>query len=238
MPILVTSNLLTNQLRRDSLIIAKSFDELCGSDLEEMSTLLSQGCAVLLSASGNHGNLSNVQTWAIEVLLNVSNSLSAAAYVLRAGHMLIPGVILRNSVEAMAVCLHGLQVQEDLPKIRSGDFDTPRAISIAKKVIPPFGLIYGMLSELFTHISPLHQKTKPLVPFTERHVGLVMNLKTLRAAIWLFYVVVEFAFINHIAATARYWKIAKPGVAEYNPSPEERTWLMSYLEPDKDKDQA
>ncbi|UCV16528.1 hypothetical protein [Quatrionicoccus australiensis] len=228
MPIIVTSDLLINQIKRESLAIAESFDILCDDDLNEISDLYSQAAFVLISALNGQRPLSNVQSWAVEVLINISISLSAAVYVLRAGYLLVPGTVLRNAVEAMAVCLHGLQNSSDLKKIQSGEFNTPHAITTAKKIIPPFGQIYGMLSNLFTHISPLHQKIKPLAPYTEQHAGLDMNLKTIRASIWLFYVVVEFAFIGSLGESARYWKIVSPNSGKYDPSEEERAWLATY----------
>lgn len=231
MHIIVTNDLLINQLRRDALVIAESFDSLCEKDLLEMSKLFSEASAIVIKALHATHPLSNQQSWAAEVLINIANSISAAAYVLRGGYTLVPGTILRNAIEAMAVCLHGLQHAPDLDKIKSGSFNTPHAITTAKKVIPPFGQMYGLLSNLFTHISPLHQKIKPIEPYLERHPGLEMNLKTLRATIWFFYVVVEFTFISSLGSSARYWKIDKPGVGRYDPSEEEKAWLMAYLGP-------
>ena len=231
MHIIVTNDLLINQLRRDSLAIAESFDSLCDNDLREMSKLFSEASAIVIKALHANHPLSSQQSWAAEVLINIANSISAAAYVLRGGYTLVPGTILRNAIEAMAVCLHGLQHPSDLEKIKSGGFNTPHAITTAKKVIPPFGQMYGLLSNLFTHISPLHQKIKPIEPYLERHPGLEMNLKTLRAAIWFFYVVVEFSFVGSLGASARYWKMETPGIGRYDPSGEEKAWLMSYLGP-------
>ena len=231
MPIIVTSDLLINQLRRESQAIAESFDALCDEDLHEISLLYSQAAAILLGALNSQKPMSNAQSWAVEVLINISNSLAAAVYVLRAGFTLVPGTVLRNAIEAMAVCLHGLQYPAELDKIRSGEFNTPHAVTTAKKVIPPFGQMYGMLSNLFTHISPLHQKIKPLAPYTERHLGLDMNLKTIRASVWFFYVVVEFTFIGSLGESARYWKWESPNIGRYDPSAEERAWLVTYLGP-------
>lgn len=175
--------------------------------------------------------MSNAQSWAIEVLINTSNSLAAAVYVLRAGFTLVPGTILRNAIEAMAVCLHGLRHPADLDKIRNGEFNTPHAVTTAKQIIPPFGKMYGMLSNFFTHISPLHQKIKPLTPYTERYPDLDINLKTIRTSIWLFYLVVEFTFIRSLGESARYWKWKSPNIGRYDPSEDERAWLTKYLGP-------
>ena len=230
MLVLVSHDLLVNQLKRDSAAIAESFDALCESDIKDISTLLAQASSIVLRALHDQGRKNEeLQSWSVVVLLNVANSLSAAAYVLRAGYLLVPGVVLRNAVEAMAVCLHGLQVPADLKKIKSGEFNTPTAVTTAKKVIPPFGQMYGFLSNIFTHIGPLHHDMQPLVPFTERHEGLTLNLKTLRAATWLFYVVVEFAFIDLLGESGRYWKWEPPNKAIYGPSDKEREWQKQFL---------
>lgn len=230
MPIYVSHDLLINQLKRDSAQIVESFDALCESDIRELSTLLAQASTLLLNAMQDKGRKDKeLHSWSVVALLNIANSLSAAAYVLRAGYLLVPGVVLRNAVEAMAVCLHGLQYPSALKKIVTGEFNTPSAIATAKKVIPPFGSMYGLLSRSFTHIGPLHHQAQPLVPYSERHEGLELNLSALRVAVWLFYVIVEFAFIDLLGESGRYWKFERPNKAVYTPSQEERQWQSQFL---------
>jgi hypothetical protein len=230
MRVLVSHDLLVTQLKRDSTVIAESFDALCERDISDLSALLSQATSIVLRAHCDQGRKNKeLQSWSAVALLNIANSLSAAAYVLRGGYLLIPGVILRNTVEAMAVCLQGLHVPSDLKKIKSGEFNTPSAVNRAKKVIPPFGQMYGFLSKTFAHIGPLHHNLQPLIPFTERHEGLELNLKALRAATWLFYVVVEFAFIDLLGESGRYWKLEPPNKAIYAPSDKEREWQKQFL---------
>ena len=230
MQILVSHDLLVNQLKRDSARIAESFDALCDNDIKEISKLLSQATTLLLKAMHDEGRKNKqLQSWSVIALLNIANSLSAAAYVLRAGYLLVPGVVLRNGVEAMAVCLHGLLHPSALEKIQTGKFNSPSAVNTAKKVIPHFGLMYGMLSNSFTHIGPLHHQVQPLGPYTEVNDGLALNLSMLRASVWLFYVIVEFAFIDLLGETGRYWKLERPNKAIYSPSESEREWQRHFL---------
>jgi hypothetical protein len=231
--IVVTSDVLVNQLRRDALRIAESFDELCDDDLQELSALYSEASAILVVAFRSLNSCTAVQAWAAEVLINVGGSISAAALVLRSGYTLVPGVVLRNSVEAMAVCLHGLQRPSDLEKIKSGTFNTPKAMNTAKQVLPPFGHLNGLLSNSFTHISPLHQEIKPLVPFKNRkESGLELNLAMLRIVVWVFYAVCEFAFINFVQDSTRYWKVKSKNEAQYCPSEQELDWMINFIEKD------
>lgn len=230
MQIFVSHELLLNQLKRDSVHIAESFDALCESDIKEISKLLAQASSLLVQAMHDKGGKDKeLHSWSVAALFNIANSLSAAVHVLRAGYLLVPGVILRNAVEGMAVCLHGLQHPKALKQIQSGEFDSPKAIPTAKKVIPPFGLLYGLLSKSFTHIGPLHHQLQPLVTYTERNEALELNLRVLRAAVWLFYLVVEFAFIDLLGESGRYWKLERPNKAIYSPSEAEREWQVQFL---------
>jgi hypothetical protein len=229
MLVFVSPDILVNQLKRDSVTIAESFDLLCSEDVGALSSLLAQASAITFSGQHAKGRKNmELLAWSVEMLINVGHSLSAAVLVLRAGYLLTPGVILRNAVEAMAVCIHGLQCPQDLPKIKDGSFNTPAAVNTAKKVILPFGQMYGLLTNQFTHISPLHQSIKPLRPFEAREPGLVFNLKTLRAVMWLYYVVVEFAFID-LLDQPRYWHREPQNKAIYNPSDEEQAWQQEFL---------
>lgn len=229
MRIIVTLDILVNQLKRDSLCIAESFDALCDDDVNEISQLFAES-SVIIVAGLNDNNRKNkeLQIWSCEVLINVANSLSAAIYVLRAGYLLVPGVILRNAVEAMAVCLHGLQRPQDFPRIKSGNFNSPKAINTAKKVIPHFGELYGFLSKQFAHTGPLHHSIQPLVQYESRDQGLIVNLRAIRVAVWFHYVIAEFAFMD-LVNKPRYWHIVAPDKAEYKPSEAERQWQERFL---------
>jgi len=229
MRIVVTSDLLVNQLKRDSLKIAESFDALCGGDVTEMSQLLAESGTLILRGLEDHGRRNvELQVWSGEILVNVANSLSAAIYALRAGYRLVPGVILRNAVEAMAVCLHALQKPQDLARIKLGKFDSPKAINAAKNIIPHFGELYGFLSKQFAHAGPLHHSIQPFAPYTARDQDLLVNLRAIRASVWFHYVVAEFAFLD-LVDTPRYWHLEPPDKAVYDPSEAERHWQRRFL---------
>jgi hypothetical protein len=229
MPVIVTPDILVNQLKRDSLRIAESFDTLCDADVREMSQLLAESSAIIFSGLQDNGRKNKeLQIWSCEILINVVNSLSGAVFALRGGYRLIPGVILRNAIEAMAVCLHGLQKPETLERLRTGNFDSPKAINTAKQVIPPFGEMYGFLSNTFAHMGPLHHSIQPLVPYQGREDDLVVNLRAIRAALWLLYVVTEFAFIDLIQ-NPRYWRFDPPHKIVYDPPETEKQWQKEFL---------
>ncbi len=225
--VVITPDVLLNQLRRDAPLIADTFDKLCGRDLEEISSLLAEGSTIVLGGMFGAAQ-DHLRLWSAEVLVNIADTLSAAVYVLRAGYRLVPGLILRNAIEAMSVCLHGLQRPKDLPKIKSGKFDSTVAIGTAKKVIPPFGRMHGYLSEKFVHIGPLHHSIQPITPFTDREPDLIVNLSAIRASVWMFYVVAEFAFLDSVPKT-RYWRLDPPNKAIFEPSKEVVEWQERFL---------
>src|SRR5262249_10995363 len=184
--IIVTADMLLNQMKRDSLLIAQSFDALCTGDMEELGGLLAECATITLRGLYDDRRADkDLQRWSGELLTNIAFSLSSAVYVLRAGYRLMPGVILRNAVEAMAVCLHGLQKPQDLARIKSGKFDSPKAIITAKKVVPHFGDLYGFLSKEFAHAGPLHHSIQPLAPYNERADDLLVHQRAIRASVLL-----------------------------------------------------
>lgn len=230
MNIVISERLLINQLNRDAPSIAETFDAACKKDLEDISALLAQACVLVMrGAHFPHRANKDLQQWSCAVLTNVANSLSAAVYVLRGGYVLVPGTVLRTAVEAMAVCLHGLATPADLKLIQDGKFNTPNAITTAKQIIPPFGQMNGLLSNMFTHIGRLHQQIRPLVPFKAGDVPLDLNLKMIKSCVWLYFVVCEFAFIDQCDGVGRYWRHEPPNKAVFDPSEAEREWQKAFL---------
>lgn len=229
--VFVTPDALLNQVKRDALKIATSFDALCEADMVEISSLFGEASTIVCNGMQRAIEAprdDDLRLWSSEVLLNIANTLSAAVLVLRAGYRLVPGIIVRNAMEALAVCLHGLLVPGDLSKIRTGKFNSTDAIAAAKRVIPSFGLMYGHLSNQFVHIGPLHNSVQPPVPFEAREDDLVLNLRVIRAAVSLFYVVAEFAFLDRVSKP-RYWRFLPPNEVIYEPSADEQAWLKSFL---------
>jgi hypothetical protein len=227
--IIITSDMLLNQMKRDSLRIAESFDGLCAGDMAELSDLLADSATIALRGMYDERRADkDLQIWSGELLTNIAFSLSSAVYVLRAGYRLVPGVILRNAVEAMAVCLHGLQKPQDLARIKSGKFDSPKAIITAKKVIPHFGDLYGFLSKEFAHAGPLHHSLQPLTPYTDRSDDLLVHLRAIRASVLFHYIVAEFAFV-HLVDEHRYWHIEAPDRLRYSPSEAQMQWQKRFL---------
>jgi hypothetical protein len=225
-----SEDILINQLQKESLNIAKSFDGLCSEDLSELSELFSQTLNVISEGQvHNKVDSEGIQIWKSSMLLNVGNLISSAAYVLRGGHLVSSGIILRSAVESLAVCIHAQLHPEDLDKIKDGSFSYSKAIKTAKSVHHIFGLLYGALSNHFTHTGPLHQNFQGLDSFNRDTPGLNETLITLRTLMWLYYMVAEFSFINELKSP-RYWFLDADGNAVYKPSEEEQAWQSGFLD--------
>lgn len=230
----VRKTVLINQITRDAERIAKSFDELCAGDLEGISEQFALCYALLtsgmLKAARDEDDL---RIACGELLSNSLNSLAAATYMLRGGFVLQPGSVIRSCYESLAVVLHLIQFQQDLPSHRSHTFESTRAIGSAKKVFPPFGKMYGMLSKEFTHIGKLHKQLTPIREYTSSYEPLSLNLQFIATGVWMSFVVCELTYLD-VVAKPRYWSevsVEPPDQVAYcySPSPIELVWMDTFL---------
>jgi hypothetical protein len=77
-------------------------------------------------------------------------------------------------------------------------------------------------------MGPLHHSIQPLELYKARDDDLLVNLRAIRAAVWLLYVIVEFAFID-LVSKPRYCHLEPAEKAVYNPSETERQWQKGFL---------
>lgn len=226
--------MLINQITRDAEKIAQSFDALHSADLDKMSALFAHCSAILacglMKAEREEDEL---RIACAELLYNSLNSMVAAAYMLRGGFVLQPGPVVRSAIEAMAVALHLMQFSEDLQKHRDHKFESTRAISSAKRVFPPFGQLYGLLSNEFTHVGSLHKQLTPIRKYTGSEESLQLNIQFLTSGIWMSYVSCELVFLDSIGQP-RYWRelakqIEGKTTYSYEPSSEEKVWMADFL---------
>ena len=230
----ISKCVLLNQVTRDAEIIAKSFDALLEDDLKLISEQFALSYALITSgmmrASQDDDDL---RIACGELVSNSLNSLAAATYLVRGGFVLQPGSIIRSCLESLAVVLHLIQYQSDLDIHRKHEFDSTRAIASAKRVFPPFGKMYGLLSKEFTHIGKLHKQITPIREYTKSYEPLEANLQFIRTGVWMCYVTCELAFLD-VVAKPRYWEQlpldAPDQVAyQYCPSAQEKTWMEDFL---------
>lgn len=229
-----SESMLINQISRDAEKIAKSFDALHIADLKKISTQFAHCSAILaLGLIKAEREEDDLRMACAELLYNSLNSMAAAAYMLRGGFILQPGSVIRSAIESMAVALHLMQFSEDLQKHREHNFASTRAISSAKRVFPPFGQMYGLLSREFTHIGSLHKQITPIREYSGSEESLQLNIQFLTSGIWMCYVSCELVFLD-LVGQPRYWR-EMPEEEEgktaysYDPSTEEKTWMAEFL---------
>jgi hypothetical protein len=226
--VIFTTDILINQLRRDGPKIEASFDKLCDEDIKELSALLSQSSGLLYSGLKVALRYDqNLRAACAQLLINASSSFGAATAILRMGYVLQPCIIIRSMLESISTVLHLLQYPKDLVAYEKHTLQSPKTIAAAKKVLPPFGELYGHFSKNFTHIGHLHKSITPVTEFHEKHDALVVNLDSLRIAAWLLYVTTELLF-NEFVPEPRYWYPVKNGYV-YNPASKERDWMSVFF---------
>jgi hypothetical protein len=230
----IRNTLLINQITRDAERIATSFDALHSESMRAISKQFAHCFGLLTSgmikASKEEDDL---RVACGELLSNALNSIAAAAYLLRGGFVLQPGPVIRSAIESLAVVLHLIQFQEDLKAHREHAFESTRAIASAKKVFPPFGRMYGLLSNEFTHVGKLHKQFTPIREYEKGYEPLDLNMQFITSAVWMCYVTCELTFLDTVAIP-RYWEqVPAPSVDQvayaYNPSAGEKAWMETFL---------
>lgn len=231
--IIYTDDMLINQIKRDSIKTAVSFDKLCDCQLQEISRLISIVLMVtnrgIVKANQENDEL---RLTCLEILVNAVNSFVAATTLLRNGYRLQPGILIRNILEAISTVLHLFVRPNDLKNFHEGRLQSSKTIPTAKKVLPPFGATYGFFSQQFAHIGTLHQRPQPLTLYHKIDVALEINISFLRLTSWLLYVTSEL-ICYEIVGSVRYWhyigKNEHGSMYAYNPSDDERKWQEDYL---------
>ena len=222
-------NMLVNQLQRDSRKIEQSFDNLCKEEIEELSRLQSDIAGILFAGIAKTTKKEDELRFNCgQLLMNATNSFTAAVHVLRSGYLLQPPVLMRNILENLAVVIHLIINPNDLKIFKEGKFPSSKTISSAKKAIPPFGQFYGQLSKHFAHIGSLYYLINPPLEYEELNDPLRLNLTFLRLILWLLYVSTELTFYD-IVPEPRYWKSLGNGVFCYAPNDDEKKWQQSFL---------
>jgi len=221
--IILTNDILINQIRRDALEIAASFDSLCDSDLRVLSEFHAKSIGLLSCGIAKNAH-DDFRLKLGLILNNAQASFVAALYLLRGGFLLQPGMVLRTLLEQVSTAIHLTLNPSDLTKIEKGSFDSPKTIASAKKVIPIYGQLYGAFSSSFTHVSKLHARIDPIKPFTDKHPALDANLMMLATSLFLLAIAIELAFFDH-ASQPLFWRRLGPGKYLFELSPKARALL-------------
>ncbi|MFA8631439.1 hypothetical protein QT937_022105 [Xanthomonas campestris pv. campestris] len=229
----VKNTVLLNQITRDATRIGLSFDKIHEDALLKISEQFAKCSALLMTGLIQAGREEDeLRTACGELLFNALNTICAATLLLRGGFVLQPGIILRSSFESLAVILHLVQNQNDLPSYKADNFKSSSAIKSAKVVFPPFGHMYGFYSDEFSHIGKLHKQLTPIREYSESNEQLKLNLHFISSAVWMAYVTCELLFLD-IINRPRYWSRVETNLEnreayQYSPSEKEISWARDF----------
>lgn len=230
--IVVTRDMLLNQLRRESPVIADRFDSICGDELTSLSSVFSAVqflimCGVEVSTRKQNGFFLTCSV----LLQNASTTFVAALTLLRFGYRLQPGILVRNILENVSMVGHLFVKRRDLRKYEAGRLKSTETISTMKQIIPPFGRLYGFYSDHFAHISTMYSNVHPLKKFGDKNdESLVANILFLKLSLWLIYVTTELVYLDFLRNRSPYfWKKLGDGKYRYQPTEEARKWQEEFL---------
>lgn len=225
--VFTTKNMLTNQLRRDGPKIARSFDRVAKSDIEECSAVFGTASGMILHHLPNLDN-DGYKATAARLLLSASHAYLASVEVARHGYRRQYGVMARAFLETIATVIVLAIRPTALDEFHAGTLNSTKCIGWAKPVIEPIGLYYGMLSDHFAHIGVGHADFEPLIEYKAQEEALSFIKSSMRGNVWLHYVVAELIYHDEIPAP-RYWFSQGGGAVAYNPQQEERDWMREFL---------
>jgi hypothetical protein len=197
-PLVETNDILRKTINLDAPLIGSSFDRLCNTELATIDELFSAAAFIVLAGFKRavDEEFQAHKTMA-SLLYNAGSGLTAATQLIRLGHTLSVCVIARNVLEIIATVLHLGTRPSDLERFLKGDFESSKAISSAKKVLPPFGGLYGTLSNEFVHLGRLYTEPQLYRPYESRKdERLDTALSVLKTSVWLFYVTSELTFLE------------------------------------------
>ena len=238
--IIATSNdVLFNQLKRDCPRIADAFDKMCSAQFQAFNDETCRFMATfaeLLAAFPEKPYKRELYMTYLTILINATHTFIAAVELTRRGFRLQPGILIRSILESVSTVCHLVINQHHVEKLKAGQLRSTRTIASAKKVFPPLGRFYGLLSESFTHISHLHYSVSDENSIKEYRAGedaLEFNCNALRFSIWSINVVSELAFFDSLSRHNYFRKIAENAFL-YEPSDAERQRTEQFLTPDGD----
>jgi hypothetical protein len=213
-------------LHRDGPAIATSFDKLAKNDIHEISAVIADALS-LLYRHINSGEADYRATCAALISSSLSTYI-ASIQVARHGYPRPYGSIARGIVEVLSTVIHIVTDPDALDQFHEGKLKSTKSISVATKVFPPFGPMYGMLSNQFVHITKSHALFEPTLKYKERNEPFNFIISTLRMHAWLIYVVTELVFHKDLRER-RYWKSISENELAYDPSEEEKIWQEKFL---------
>lgn len=225
--LLVTKDILVNQIHREGPAIAKSFDRLTENDVRAISAVLAEAMGVIFP----HviADSEAYKPTSARLLASATTAFMASLEVARHGFRRPFGAMVRTILEMLATVLHISVELAALGQFNAGTLRSTRSVTVAGKVLPLFGRQYGMLSDRFVHINKSHAGLDPIVSYEKDDRALGFIVSSLRVTAWLIYAVAELVFHDDIPEP-RYWQNVGRGEFVYDPSENERALLKQFFD--------
>jgi len=224
--VVIPVDVLSRQWTKYAPEIAKTFDRHFADDVLTISREYAKLMRLLHHASTQID--SDKQRKMHMLLMNTATTLHAAIDLIRTGYRLQPGILLRNVVESMATVIVLCIEPGEFEQFEAGKFESSKAFTRAKKVLPPLGPINGMLSNHFVHLGDLHASPQPVIIYNPEDEAAHAQLTFVRGIINLLYITSELAFSGY-GIERRYWRDVPGGGITYDPDDEERQWQKEFL---------
>lgn len=233
----MSESVVVNQLRKEAPKIAEGFDKQFSDQLNQISVEVSRAMSILFFGAVGPTRLSKVQETCLPLLLNASDSSVAALELLRNGHRLQPGILIRNVLESLCAALYLFQLPDEIPLFMKGKLDSAKTVGKAKEAVPILGRLYGYFSNEFAHLGVSHRSFNPLIPFEKKDNSAIVNLAFIRMSVALLYITAELIFLDSISRP-RYWRKVATKVYSFSPSEKEWDWLINFLGVSIDKTES
>ena len=217
-------------IKKNNSSTARKFDEHFGARVEEFCQSIAPIFEGLDNAMiGNVGEppIADHIFQGAQLVWGGLNSLIAAMEILRNGHWKDAGIVARSALETSCCGLHMSQDIAMFDKFRHGEAEYSAAVSFASKLSRTIPRTYGLLSELFTHVSQLHgvlhfDRTTGLGMFPafreqdkHRYASSLLALEMTASDIEQIF---EFIFFKSLPSS-KHWQKDTSGKLQWHPNP-------------------
>src|SRR3546814_13152669 len=79
-------------------------------------------------------------------------------------------------------------------QFHAGTLQSTKCVGWAKEVLEPLGMYYGMLSNQFVHIGPVHAAFEPIRRYTPDDEALRFIVSSMRGNVWMLFLTAEPVF--------------------------------------------
>ena len=224
--LIVTKDLLKNQLQHDGPKIARSFDKLAKKEISACSELLATTLGRIVKHLPRVDDNGSKATSA-RLLASALNSYIASMEVARTGFPREYGALARKVVETLATVLAIVTNPEALEQFHSGNLQSTKCVSWAKRTVPRLPQLWASLSTDFVHIGTFHAILELPKPYDEEDEALRFVTDSMTTVAWLLDVITELVYADE-QSDHRYWSRSGEGWV-LDLSPEAQEWIDLHI---------